>query len=105
MADLLANLEVGLSHSTGTSERLRSIISTIEWYMRAEGQPWNVSDSMPEQLSSSYGNYNVNPGLQAQRSIPGTEPDHIQDTEVHFELPMELLADWPWSSDFNQFTA
>ena len=103
MADLLANLEVGLSHSTGTSDRLRSIIFGIDHYMRTEGQPQKVSDNSSQQFVSGYGDYSVNSVLQGQQSIPETEPGHIQDGNVHFELPMELLADWPWSSEFNQF--
>ena len=103
MADLLANLEVGLSHSTGTSDRLRSIILGIDQYMRTQGQPQKVSDNSSQQLVSDYGAYSVNSVLQGQQSVSESEPGHGQDGNVHFELPMELLADWPWSSEFSQF--
>jgi hypothetical protein len=103
MAGLLANLEVGLSHSTGTSDRLRSIILGIDQYMRTEGQPQKIPDNSSQQLVSGYGAYGVNSVLQGYQSISETEPGHVQDGNVHFELPMELLADWPWSSEFNQF--
>lgn len=103
MADLLANLEVGLIHSTGTSDRLRSIISGIDQYMRTGGQPQEVSDNSSQRFVSGYGGYSVNSVLHSQQSMPEAEPSYIQDGSVHFELPMELLADWPWSSEFNQF--
>lgn len=103
MADLLASLEVGLSHSTGTSDRLRSIIFGIDQYMQTEGQPQKVSNTSSQPLVSGYGDYNVNSLLQSQQSIRETEPGHIQDENLQFELPMELLADWPWSSEFTQF--
>lgn len=103
MAGLLANLEVGLSHSTGTSDGLRSIILRIDQYMWTEGQPQKVSDNSSQQLVSGYGAYSVNSVLQGHQSISETDPGHVHDGIVHFELPMELLADWPWSSEFNQF--
>lgn len=103
MADLLTNLEVGISHSTGTSDRLRSLIFGIDEYMRTEGQPQKVPDSSPQQFVSGYSDYSVNSVLQGQQTISESELGHTEDENVHFELPMELLADWPWSTEFNQF--
>lgn len=110
MADLLSNLEVGLSHSTGTSDRLRSIIVGIDQYMQmqTQGQYRKASsgDALPhQQIVSGYndGAYGVLQGQQ--HPLPETtEPAHLQDGSAQFELPMELLADWPWSSEFTQFT-
>lgn len=104
MADLLANLEVGLSHSTGTSDRLRSIILGIDQYMRTEGQLQKAPDDTSRQPVSDYSAYSVNSMLQGQQAVPVSEPGHSQDANAHFELPVELLADWPWPSEFNQFT-
>ena len=103
MADLLATLEVGLSHSTGTSDRLRKIILGIDQYMQTEGQSQKISSNSSQQVVCDYGAYSAIPVLQGQQSISRTEPGHIQEGDVQFELPIELLADWPWSSEFNQF--
>ena len=105
MADLLSNLEVGLSHSTGTSDRLRSIILGIDQYMQSQGQPQKISNQSSQELVSSYDACSVNPILQGQQSVPEAESSPIQHGIEHFELPMELLADWPWSSELNQFAA
>lgn len=104
MANLLANLEVGLSHSTGTSDRLRSIIFGIDQYMQTEGQHQKISDNPSQQLVSGNDSYRSNSSLQSQQTISETESGRVQDENLHFELPVELLADWPWSSEFNQFS-
>ncbi|KAL2871227.1 putative C6 transcription factor [Aspergillus lucknowensis] len=103
MADLLHRLESGLRRSTGTSERLKSQVGRIDEYMRTQrtanippvpqSQPPidNIntaqSDSMPL-------DYNQGDIAQMQAVMPA-----LDDSIAQFQLPPELLDDWPWPFD------
>jgi hypothetical protein len=94
MAQLLHRLESGLRRSTGASERLKAQVSRIDEYMRMQ-----ASSAMPTRRSSF--NPDDMPAEGHQGSIasihaPLTE---FEDPLTQFQLPPELLDDWPWSFD------
>lgn len=102
MADLLHRLESGLRRSTGTSERLRSQVNRIDEYMFSKRHmptlpPPPRPPSMPhpggvqDDLISPVYQGNLAP---IQASLPA-----IGDPIAQFQLPPELLNDWPWPSD------
>ncbi|KAL4910493.1 hypothetical protein BDW74DRAFT_64 [Aspergillus multicolor] len=102
MADLLHRLESGLRRSTGTSERLKAQVQRIDEYMMTKRtstalppQPRPPSILNPpvqeELVSGVYHQPNLAP-IQA----PMTGMD---DPIAQFQLPPELLNDWPWPFD------
>jgi len=98
MADLLANLEMGLYCTAGASERLRSIVSRINSYMQEQRQ-LAISSHMPNALESTNTTENCATVDQVTTSSTnGFEPYYPQ-----FQLPPELLQDWPWALDFGPF--
>ncbi|KAL4793114.1 hypothetical protein BDV19DRAFT_232982 [Aspergillus venezuelensis] len=97
MADLLHRLESGLRKSTGTSERLRAQVTRIDEYMLSKRTVPPYTPSVPnpnmqgEMVSSLYQQPNL-PSMQTP--IPG-----MADPIAQFQLPPELLNDWPWPFD------
>lgn len=99
MADLLQRLETGLHRASGAGERLRSQVDRIDGYMRtsrlldlsapSDGMP--VVNGRPEPAV---------PSAYAQSpSAVGTMSGAGVDQMSQFQLPPELLADWPWPLD------
>lgn len=103
MADLLHRLECGLHRAAGASERLRSQVDRIDGYMRTS-RLLNVSTAPPPPNGHSIPiNVKTEPLLPtyapsgpapAVRSSPA-----IHDQMLQFQLPPELLTDWPWPLD------
>ncbi|BCS23705.1 putative C6 transcription factor [Aspergillus puulaauensis] len=98
MADLLHRLESGLRRSTGTSERLRAQVSRIDEYMLSQRLATTVPPAVPhtgiikdDLVSPLYQQSNLTP---IQAPITG-----IDDPIAQFQLPPELLNDWPWPFD------
>lgn len=105
MADLLHRLECGLYRAAGASERLRSQVDRIDGYMRTS-RLLNVSTAPPPPNGNAM-NVNVKPEHVLQpptyaHSAPaptvGTTAG-INDQMLQFQLPPELLSDWPWPLD------
>jgi len=97
MADLLASLETSLTHKAGASERLRVLLSRIDEYISSQRMQ-EVPVSMAEI-----------PNQQQQVEWPaGTQMDFgngelpEMDMQLSFQLPQELLVDWPWPLDLTQ---
>lgn len=97
MAQLLANLE-GLHSSANASEKLRSQVARIDEYMLSQRKaqtknPRNVlEESCPTNKDNSDGPVNFH--SHAAGNANG------QSLLSPFQLPMELLDDWPWSFEF-----
>ncbi|KAI9373383.1 hypothetical protein BJX61DRAFT_382058 [Aspergillus egyptiacus] len=100
MADLLHRLESGFRRSTGTSERLRAQVSRIDDYMRTQstntppslpGPPSILDPELPQGELVSVHSNTVAP---IQAPISGTD-----ESIANFQLPPELLDDWPWPFD------
>ncbi|KAL4922602.1 hypothetical protein BDW62DRAFT_176 [Aspergillus aurantiobrunneus] len=103
MAELLHRLESGLRRSTGTSERLKSQVSRIDEYMLSKRSsttlpppprppsvlnPGKIEDAL---VSPVYPQDNLAP-IQAPLAA-------IEESITQFQLPPELLDDWPWPFD------
>ncbi|KAJ5287342.1 hypothetical protein N7478_003028 [Penicillium angulare] len=110
MASLLHRLEVGLHRAAGASERLRSQVDRIDGYMRTS-RLVNLSAIPP--LSSAPNGAAPPVDMKPEAMIP---PSAYQQTVpsvstpvgstapmgnqlMQFQLPPELLADWPWPLD------
>lgn len=104
MADLLQRLETGLHRAAGASERLRSQVDRIDSFMRTS-RLLNLPVAPP--LPS---NGVVSVGAEPEPGAPvayahngadaafGTDPT-LDDQMSRFQLPPELLTDWPWPLD------
>jgi hypothetical protein len=99
MADLLQRLETGLHRASGAGERLRSQVDRIDGYMRtsllldltAPGNAMQVIDANPElAVPSAYAQ-----GTPAAGASPGAGLGQMSQ----FQLPPDLLSDWPWPLD------
>ncbi|CAK44910.1 transcriptional regulator family: Fungal Specific TF [Aspergillus niger] len=89
MAALLSQMESGLTRSTGASERLKSQVKRIDDYMDKTRHANMRSEQAEIDQSQDFEGY--------IRPIPG-QPADFDDTLAYFELPPDLLDDWPWSS-------
>lgn len=115
MADLLASLEVGITPTIGATERLRFHITSIDAYMTSQRQQdlsstnicqfavTNTSTSIPDaSLGSGSQELQWNSHFLAPQSYMNTTDD-ISDLRngphFQFQLPPELLQDWPWPFD------
>jgi hypothetical protein len=106
MADLLHRLESGLRRSTGTSERLKAQVNRIDEYMSTKRYTTTLSapprppvipnpENVQGELVSPVYHQGLAP-IQAEAPLAG-----LEDPIAHFQLPPELLDDWPWPFDMS----
>jgi hypothetical protein len=96
MADLLASLEASLTQKAGASERLRALLSRIDEYMasqRLQEIPFPMADIHQQQ--------NIEWPSGTQLDFADGDLPEI-DAQFSFQLPQELLIDWPWPLDLTQ---
>lgn len=105
MADLLHRLETGLHRAAGASERLRSQVDRIDGYMR-NSRLVNLPVAPPPPNGSA-----ILMNIKHEPAVPPAPyahsgPPHavgsapaIGDPMLQFQLPPELLSDWPWPLD------
>lgn len=105
MADLLHRLETGLHRAAGASERLRSQVDRIDGYMRTS-RLVNLSSAPPPPSG-----HTVPMGTKAGPIVPQPTYPHsssalpvgssanMNDQMLQFQLPPELLTNWPWPLD------
>ncbi|KAL4812995.1 fungal-specific transcription factor domain-containing protein [Aspergillus spinulosporus] len=102
MADLLHRLESGLRRSTGTSERLKAQVNRIDDYMMTK---LSSTAFAPQPRPPSILNPPVQDDLvSGVYQQPILAPMHapmtgMDDPIAQFQLPAELLNDWPWPFD------
>ncbi|KAJ9214173.1 transcriptional regulator family: Fungal Specific TF [Paecilomyces variotii] len=104
MAELLHRLESGLRRSTGTSERLKAQVGRIDEYMRTQG----CSNFLPglqqipiSEVDDIQGRFDLSVNHQNNIESTAAAPTGFDDQLSQFQLPPELLEDWPWSLDSN----
>jgi hypothetical protein len=121
MADLLANLEEGMTRTVGASSRLRNQITAIDNYMSAQRQGGFSAPYAPTiptaTLSKQQPNPNIDPNLQNAEMSDGatgfpTNPYEFPpgvngmsgaaDEQFQFQVPAELLEGFPWNFDIAQ---
>ena len=104
MAQLLANLDLGLHATAGASDRLRAHVARIDEYMAQRRV--SLSAKQPEAVdfaahvrsnhSNSYDHIKMQPGTSAAAEA-------LSFTQAsQFQLPPELVDEWPWVFDFTQ---
>lgn len=89
MAALLHQLELGLTRSTGAGERLKAQVKRIDDYME-KARHANRPSAMAEVGQSQ--------PLEGYIPPSPSQPADVGDSQF-FELPSDLLDDWPWSSE------
>jgi hypothetical protein len=102
MADLLGRLETGLQRASGASARLRSQVDRIDGYMRTSGWPLSVPHPPLHRNSLSKPELPLSTGPYTPRSGQGPPvgpPTAMGEQMMMFQLPPELLSDWPWPLD------
>lgn len=104
MADLLASLEASLTQKAGASERLRALLSRIDEYMNSQRLleiPFPIGDIRQQQPQQQQQLQQIDwPAGTSMNFSPGSVPE--MDSQFSFQLPQELLVDWPWPLDLSQ---
>ena len=96
MANLLQRLETGHHQAAGTSERLRSQVDRIDSYMRKSRRLDLPAASNATETTGTNREFAV---PSAYQQGVGSSPDPDLDQMSQFQLPPELLTDWPWPFD------
>jgi hypothetical protein len=112
MADLLASLEVGIARTVGVTERLRSHITRIDEYMTRQRQQelslpninqLSATNAAHARASASLDHENQQLQWESQpldshsyTDISGGIDGLGNASHFQFQLPPELLQDWPW---------
>ena len=104
MADLLQGLEFTLQPMVGASKGLRMQVDKIDQYMHAQRRQMNEMYRSQQPLHSSnpmgmtdLGTSSMGPPANTQMN--GFAP---RATQEEFQLPPDLLGDWPWQWDLQQ---
>jgi hypothetical protein len=122
IADLLESLESGLSRAADISKGLRTQVERIDEYMRDQRRPVGRADARPQQSGdlgvdaaneqqqqgpAHYGHAGVETvgavfnadGAQTSgttRAGAGGDGELLNEWLGEYQLPPELLEDWPW---------
>ncbi|KGO41054.1 Transcription factor, fungi [Penicillium expansum] len=106
MADLLGRLETGLQRTAGASQRLRSQVDRIDGYMRTSRLHNLAAQHQRPQHSSIPIDTKREIPIQPTAYIPPSgpvptvgPPTAMGEQMMQFQLPPELLSDWPWPLD------
>jgi hypothetical protein len=113
MADLLANLEVSLTQNGGASERLRVLLSKIDAYMSIQRQQDAPSRTIDQQralmptsstIQEAQRPQQINWPIESLANFNLSELGNMAalEDDFSFQLPQELLTDWPWPFDLTQ---
>lgn len=97
MADLLSKLEASLTQNSGASERLRALVARIDEYTSAQRlleTPALVEADRQQQQQLAW--TSGTPTNYDNGDVLG------MDNQFSFQLPQELLVDWPWPLDLTQ---
>ncbi|OCL02244.1 putative fungal-specific transcription factor [Glonium stellatum] len=96
MAQLLADLEVGLFCTAGASVRLQTLVARIDEYMQTQRQV------MVTNQTSNLGVHQAGGVGNGAQEIAENSLLHHEVTSPMFSFPPELLEDWSWAFDFAQ---
>lgn len=124
IADLLESLESGLSRAADISKGLRSQVERIDQYMRLQRlpidlqhQPYHTSSVENAGMPLPLQQHSTPSGITGIQTFGCTQVEGTQSTRVgtegqfmnngwlgEFQLPPELLEDWPWAFDLQPET-
>ncbi|KAF3397767.1 hypothetical protein F1880_006509 [Penicillium rolfsii] len=99
MADLLQRLETGLHRASGTGERLRSQVDRIDSYMSTSLLLDQTSTSIATQVLDTNPEIVVPSAYEHDTPAAGASPGVGLEQMSQFQLPPEILSDWPWPVD------
>jgi hypothetical protein len=99
MADLLQRLETGLHRASGAGERLRSQVDRIDGYMRTSLFLDLIAPSNTMQHTDAISEAPVSSAYAQNTPTVATSAGAGLDQISQFQLPPELLSDWPWPLD------
>jgi len=105
MAQLLANLDVGLHSTAGASDRLKAHVARIDDYMTSRRASIATEESEAMHFSENVQRGGSSDSYDAHRLQPDTSgaAEAFAKTQTsHFQVPPELLEEWPWVFDFSQ---
>ena len=106
MAQLLANLDIGLQSTAGASERLRLHVARIDDYMAVRRVSFNRAlPQTQSSLSIRNGTNHISPDLDTVKlelQSPNKPNGSVDDAMSQFQLPADILEEWPWVFDFAQ---
>lgn len=105
MAQLLAHLDITIRSTGVASERLRSQVARIDEYMATQralfGKEQPLAEPTEPVRSGSASSYYETGSVNTPHATSGpTDSASLQASQ--FQLPAELLEDWPWVFDFGQ---
>ncbi|KAL1966273.1 hypothetical protein VTN77DRAFT_4626 [Rasamsonia byssochlamydoides] len=99
MADLLCRLESGLRRAAGASERLRTQVDRIDEYMRQQRMMIAAAQQQTNVLGQQQQQHQEQPEARTVPSLPYNQTGAFGEQLSQFQLPPELLEDWPWPFD------
>jgi hypothetical protein len=109
MAQLLANLDLGLHSTAGASERLKAHVARIDEYMATQRsgalvtkEPEAVQFHRGGRSSSTSSSYSQD--LMKMQQVKTAAPKFTAPQISQFQVPAELLEKWSWMFDFAQPT-
>lgn len=97
MADLLRRLESGLHRAAGASERLRTQVDRIDEYMRE--QRMIIAAQQSDVMGQQQQQQQESPEVGTVPSLAYNQTAAFGEQLSQFQLPPELLEDWPWPFD------
>lgn len=100
MVEALANLEGGLQRSGGAGERLRQFVQRTDEYMREQQPPQPQYLPSPGFSSNHTGVFGESMLPSSSNSNSPETSQNVFDTKLfEFQLPNDLLSEWPWPYD------
>ncbi|EME86715.1 uncharacterized protein MYCFIDRAFT_30129 [Pseudocercospora fijiensis CIRAD86] len=103
MADLLEELESGLSPTAGASTGLRYQIDRIDQYMNAQREM--LASTMHHPHSQAHASNGMTASMICSGQMPNGSQLPINSLGMRtplgeFQLPADLTGDWPWPFEF-----
>lgn len=107
MAQLLANLDLGLHSTAGASERLRAHVARIDEYMEKQRATAPVTKELepihfPRPARSNSSSTSYSQDAMKMQHVTNMGPAYSAPEGSQFQVPAELLEEWPWVFDFAQ---
>ena len=100
MANLLSNLESGLQPTAGASKMIRDKVIQCDQYMQTQRQMIGTWSQQDAQMGGGINNMGPN---TAMLSAPGQPPRTGYTPMDEFQLPADIVNEFPWPFDYPNF--